>query len=337
MGKLSYFLNAFSSLIMINCIYREEAFHFFDSFYYKDKFEIYEKQQSKKKCSGHDGPNCFFLSKYNEIEDSLINSEPEIKTIKYKTLNKIKNYLLDSTDIIKNKDKNKFSQIFEINNDLEMSFLLNFDLYDIKTQKNDIIAPEEILSEFEYDYIKLTIYGKLILTYKNQIKPKKIPETLEEEINTPSGTYGIIDSNHLKIKFDKPMFLISLFIKKNINNKSDKPFNIFAEYKGESFVIATELNAEYNKWIKVNTIYALSNSIILPKGFDIDNINIYYSSNYDDFYIPKFKNEKYSKKIDKSIIEGIISNKIQIVNYAEYENFNEYLNIKQNEEIEELN
>ena len=61
MGKLSYFLNAFSSLIMINCIYREEAFHFFDSFYYKDKFEIYEKQQSKKKCSGHDGPNCFFL------------------------------------------------------------------------------------------------------------------------------------------------------------------------------------------------------------------------------------------------------------------------------------
>ena len=337
MGKLSYFLHFCTSLIITNCIYREEAFHFFDSFYYKDKFEGYEKQQTKKKCTVHDGPNCYFLSKYDEVKDSLLNAEPDIKTFKYKKLNKIKNYLLDSTDIIKNKDNNQFSQIFEIHNDLEMTFFLNFDLYDIKTQKNDIIAPEEIMSEFEYDYIKLTIYGKLILTYKNQIKPKKIPETLEEEINTPRGTYGIIDSNYLKIKFDKPMFLISLFIKKNINNKNNKPFNIFAEYNGESFIIATEHNAVYHKWIKVNTIYALSNSITLPKGFDIDNISIYYSSSYDDFYTHNFKKEKYSKGIDKSIIEGIINNNIKIVNYGEFEKYNEYLNIKQIEENEEMN
>ena len=333
MGKLSYFLLFFTSVIIINCIYREEAFHFFDSFYNKDKFELYEKQQIKKKCSSHDGPNCFFLSKYEEVKDSLINAEPEIETIRYKTLNKIKNYLLDSTEIIKNKDKNQL--ILQFNNDFEMTFFLNFDLFDIKTHNNDIIAPEEIISEYEYDYIKLTIYGKLILTYKDQIKPKKIPETLEEEIDTPRGTYGIINSNYLKIKFNKPMFLISLFIKKNINNKNDKPFNIFAEYNGESFVIATEFNAEYNKWIKVNTIYALSNSITLPKGFDIDNINIYYSSGYDDFYTPNYKNEKYSKTIDKSIIEGIINNKIKIINYGEFEKYNDYLNIKQIEENEE--
>ena len=68
-----------SSLLIIKCTYRQEAYHFFDNFYYKDKIELYEKQQNNKKCTSRDGPDCFFLSKYNNIENSLKNITPEIK------------------------------------------------------------------------------------------------------------------------------------------------------------------------------------------------------------------------------------------------------------------
>jgi len=207
-----------------------------------------------------------------------------------------------------------------------MSLFLNFDLYDIKTKNNDIIAPDEIISNYEYGFIKLTLYGKLILTNKNQIIPKKLPETIEEHYDTPIGTYGIIDSNKLIIKFDKPMFFISLCIKKNKNNFSDKPFNVYAEYNGRSFLIATEHNAEYNKWIKVDTIYALSNSIILPKGFDIDNLFIFYSSSYDD-NTPKITQNKYSKIIQNSIKEEGINKIFQIIGLNNADDINEFQNL----------
>ena len=67
---LFYFLN------LSICTYRQEAYHFFDDFYYNEILSIYDKQLSngKKKniCSMIDGPNCFFISK-NIYEPSISN------------------------------------------------------------------------------------------------------------------------------------------------------------------------------------------------------------------------------------------------------------------------
>ena len=310
-----------SSLLIIKCTYRQEAYHFFDNFYYKDKIELYEKQQNNKKCTSRDGPDCFFLSKYNNIENSLKNITPEIKIPYYLTLLNLKESLSDSTNVVKSKAKLEVSKPFELNSVTQLTLLLNFESFDVKTKIKDILAPEEIVTNFDMGFIKLTLFGKLLLTYNNQIKTNEKPKNLEEESNTPSGTYGIIESNELIIKFDKPMFLVSLFIKKNKNNKSNLPFIIYAEYKGKQFSIATEKNAQYNKWTKVNTLRALSDLVILPKGFDIDNLSILYSSNYDENH-PHISQGKYSKMIEKAIKQGLSSGTVKVVNLADLQNVN---------------
>ena len=310
-----------SSLLIIKCTYRQEAYHFFDNFYYKDKIELYEKQEKNKKCTIKDGPDCFFLSKYNNIENSLKNITPEIKIPYYLTLNNLKESLSDSTNIIKSKEKLESSKPFDLNSITQLTLLLNFESFDVKTKIKDIIAPEEIITNFDMGFIKLTLIGKLILTYKNQIKPIEKPKNFEEESNTPTGTYGIIESNELIIKFDKPMFLISLFIKKNKKNQSNLPFKIYAEYKGSKFNIATEKYVYYDKWTKVKTINALSDLVILPKGFDIDNLSILYSSNYDENH-PRISQGQYSKMIEKAIKQGLSTSSFKVVNLADLQNVN---------------
>ena len=322
-NKIKNILLFLSTIIFIECTYRQEAYHFFDNFYYKDIFETFEKQQPIKKCSAKDGPECFFLSNYNkDYREPLYNIRPEIRIPDYLSIRTIKDSLLDSTDIIKKKAKSTLNKPYNLNSVTQMALLLNFESFDVKTKNKDMIAPSEIITNFELGYIKLTLYGKLLLTYNNKIQSVKNIESLEDKYNIPSGTYGIIQSEKLIIKFDKPMFFNSLFIKKNKDNRSKQPFEVYGEFKGKTFLIGSENNAEYDKWIKVNTINALTDSIILPKGFDIDNLSIVYSSSYDS-QAPKISQGKYSKIIEKAIKQGLSTANVKVINLNDLQNIND--------------
>ena len=70
------------------CTYRKEAFHIFDPYYYGDLFNLYSNNIAINKCSISQGPNCFFLNKYNQIENDFNNMN-----IKKKIFMKLKNIL----------------------------------------------------------------------------------------------------------------------------------------------------------------------------------------------------------------------------------------------------
>jgi hypothetical protein len=282
------------------CTYRKEAFHIFDPYYYGDLFNLYSNNIAINKCSISQGPNCFFLNKYNQIENDFNNMN-----IKKKDFYEIKKYFETFTEKVEKSSKNEINNenIKNLNNLVEYNLLLTFESYEEKVKEKNFYLPEEILTNFEFGYIKLTFIGKLLITKDNL---PKIPN-MKNNPDYPSGPYGIIESEELVIKFHKPMYFISVYARKS---KTNKLFNPLFEIKGtlneKNFLLASINIDNDNQWKKVmNTQGQITDSIILKKGFDIDNIYISYKANIDINANNLLNNNKYNKIIQKAIKEGL--------------------------------
>ena len=293
---LFYFLN-FSI-----CIYRQEAYHFFDDFYYNEILSIYDKQLSngKKKniCSMIDGPNCFFISK-NMYEPSIKN----FTELKEYYNNSIKKYSIDRKKV-KLLTANLLNKLY-----------LTFESYNLKVlnSEKDFFFPSELLisSKNSY-YFKVYTKGKLLIQNKGENLYRN--EDIISQKFKPADAYGIT-LDEVEFSLGKNFFFRYLYVRcHDFNNKysikgidSDK--EVIFEFKD-----TVECNGQWKK-VSFNEYMEIS-YLIISKNIEIDNI--LFEKNIDDINNESIK--KYNKKkkvidIQTKIItknlEDIIKRKIE--------------------------
>lgn len=224
---------------------------------------------TQKGCSLEQGPNCFFLSSVNPSEN-FTNSKMTINN----ALNKYKSQIAKT----KKKNTNEHGSNINLDQKMELRLLLTFESYDQLTKEKDIYMPEELNTEYEKGNIHLKFKGKLRLTQKNQIKNKESDTMDNKKEILPDGPYGIIEGEQVIVEFDNPSYVKSLYIKKNIDFKSQtKDFTLVGFKDGNNIILGTKKNVPHDKWTKVVLKNELLDGFILPKGIDVDNIKISYS------------------------------------------------------------
>ena len=224
---------------------------------------------TQKGCSLEQGPNCFFLSSVNPSEN-FTNSKMTINN----ALNKYKSQIA----ITKKKNTNEHGSNINLDQKMELRLLLTFESYDQLTKEKDIYMPEELNTEYEKGNIHLKFKGKLRLTQKNQIKNKESDTMDNKKEILPDGPYGIIEGEQVIVEFDNPSYVKSLYIKKNMDFKSQtKDFTLVGFKDGNNIILGTKKNVPHDKWTKVVLKNELLDGFILPKGIDVDNIKISYS------------------------------------------------------------
>ena len=224
---------------------------------------------TQKGCSLEQGPNCFFLSSVNPSEN-FTNSKMTINN----ALNKYKSQIAKT----KKKNTNEHGSNINLDQKMELRLLLTFESYDQLTKEKDIYMPEELNTEYEKGNIHLKFKGKLRLTQKNQIKNKESDTMDNKKEILPDGPYGIIEGEQVIVEFDNPSYLKSLYIKKNMDCKSQtKDFTLVGFKDGNNMILGTKKNVPHDKWTKVVLKNELLDGFILPKGIDVDNIKISYS------------------------------------------------------------
>ena len=224
---------------------------------------------TQKGCSLEQGPNCFFLSSVNPSEN-FTNSKMTINN----ALNKYKSQIAKT----KKKNTNEHGSNINLDQKMELRLLLTFESYDQLTKEKDIYMPEELNTEYEKGNIHLKFKGKLRLTQKNQIKNKESDTMDNKKELLPDGPYGIIEGEQVIVEFDNPSYVKSLYIKKNMDFKSQtKDFTLVGFKDGNNIILGTKKNVPHDKWTKVVLKNELLDGFILPKGIDVDNIKISYS------------------------------------------------------------
>ena len=224
---------------------------------------------TQKGCSLEQGPNCFFLSSVNPSEN-FTNSKMTINN----ALNKYKSKIAKT----KKKNTNEHGSNINLDQKMELRLLLTFESYDQLTKEKDIYMPEELNTEYEKGNIHLKFKGKLRLTQKNQIKNKESDTMDNKKEILPDGPYGIIEGEQVIVEFDNPSYVKSLYIKKNMDFKSQtKDFTLVGFKDGNNIILGTKKNVPHDKWTKVVLKNELLDGFILPKGIDVDNIKISYS------------------------------------------------------------
>lgn len=224
---------------------------------------------TQKGCSLEQGPNCFFLSSVNPSEN-FTNSKMTINN----ALNKYKSQIAKT----KKKNTNEHGSNINLDQKMELRLLLTFESYDQLTKEKDIYMPEELNTEYEKGNIHLKFKGKLRLTQKNQIKSKESDTMDNKKEILPDGPYGIIEGEQVIVEFDNPSYVKSLYIKKNMDFKSQtKDFTLVGFKDGNNIILGTKKNVPHDKWTKVVLKNELLDGFILPKGIDVDNIKISYS------------------------------------------------------------
>ena len=224
---------------------------------------------TQKGCSLEQGPNCFFLSSVNPSEN-FTNSKMTINN----ALNKYKSQIAKT----KKKNTNEHGSNINLDQKMELRLLLTFESYDQLTKEKDIYMPEELNTEYEKGNIHLKFKGKLRLTQKNQIKNKESDTMDNKKEILPDGPYGIIEGEQVIVEFDNPSYVKSLYIKKNMDFKSQtKDFTLVGFKDGNNIILGNKKNVPHDKWTKVVLKNELLDGFILPKGIDVDNIKISYS------------------------------------------------------------
>ena len=275
-----------------------EGYHFFDNFYYKDLYDTYIKQKSNKKCSIDDGPNCFFIDSKNKTEiQSELSKIPHSPILNIsESLQNISSKIKKSINGVKNLGNEKIDQPISLNSPIVLSLLLNFESYDEKTRLNDIYAPETIDTPYDVGRVTLSIIGKLRLTQKNS---KLFEQSIIDKEERPKGTYAVVESKEVVINFKEEGSIYSLYIKKNDYNRDNKMFILYGYKNDNKYVLSKMQNVPKDRWIRIQTNPMTLESIVLPRGFDYDNILIVHSSVGDVNY------KDYTKKFSESINEKI--------------------------------
>lgn len=206
---LSKFLILFLiNSIIVNCIYRKDAFHIFDKFSVLQNLEIYKNQLEEGQCNSTQGTFCFPLNIESYFEETQLIDEIITKIIQEKNNHNKENSLsnqinepieLDSIinkiqilkdNYLKANQKNINQGAFNINPKIQLNLLLNFESYDMTTQYEDLYMPIEKLISFNVGHLKLNFLGgKLRITQERENgKPKPLHKK-----NSPYGAHGIVE------------------------------------------------------------------------------------------------------------------------------------------------
>ena len=249
------------------------------------------------------------------------------------TLDDIKNKI-NSVDNIPSGtrlDKINISEMFNLSRIDTINFLLDKGFID------------NILMELDKEeYLELK--DKIIMTIKNGAKVNSFPSFMEEDIDLMTV---LLETEQLHILFPvyvKPDYeKIDYFLKNNINNFRDKFLELMEKkysshpYRGSLSPVAEKilLQAVYNgKKIKINESILLSssflNTLIENKKFD----ELYFQINNCSFFVDPYLSDKAMKiikeemnsnqdfiekfflnNLNKSFIENIITNDLELRNY----------------------
>lgn len=176
----------------------------------------------KRSCSLAEGPNCFQVSNFKELEDNeylmevLEKMKLEKVNISLETLYKRLNQELTK---FKEKHKPSLKEVFKFKPKIMMNLLLNFESYDQSTKDHDVYMPEEKVIQFQVGFLKMNFRGKLRLTQKK--RNEEITSDVKSGIDTPSKTYGVVEED-LTILFDKPVYVKYMYTRQH---KSEDPLN----------------------------------------------------------------------------------------------------------------
>ena len=255
------FLILIFSFYLSLCTYRQEAFHFFDDFYFKDIINIYNKQlsskkNSKKKCSMIDGPNCFFISE-NAFEPSVKNFT-ELKSFYEKSLDK---YSSDRSKI-RLLQKNLFYKLF-----------LTFESYNLKvlSNNNDFYFPSEIMVKGKNsNFFKLYMKGKLLI--KNRRENLYKNQDIESQRFKPREAFGITISD-IEITLGEYFYFRYVYVRCH-NGNNQFIIKGYDEDNNEVFELSDSIMCN-NLWYKasLNELVEIT-TLTISKDIEIDNILI---------------------------------------------------------------
>jgi hypothetical protein len=209
----------------------------------------------KRSCSLAEGPNCFQVSNFKEIEDSeylmaiMEKLKLEKANISLETL-----YRRLNQELLKFKEKHKssISEVFKFKPKIMMNLLLNFESYDQTTKEHDIYMPEEKVIHFNVGHLKMNFRGKLRLT--QNVYHDDIKADFKSGMDTPAKTYGVVEED-LTIKFDKPVYVKQLYIRPHVSDdllyetRVDKNYITGSRYNKEVFI--NKIFTDGNSWVRI--------------------------------------------------------------------------------------
>ena len=100
-------------------------------------------------------------------------------------------------------------------------------------------------------YLKLNFKGKLRLTMDRENKDRKI--NIKSAMEAPINTFGVIEDEDLYIKFDKPVYIKSLYLrlhKSEVNEYKDEKMFIIG-YKNNMEVFGSKISSHSYKWVRI--------------------------------------------------------------------------------------
>jgi hypothetical protein len=253
----------------------------FNNYIYSNRMKIFIMQNETKKCSIHNGPNCYFVENIimsNNNNNDKNNDDSDNTYLDYKKewmnifsksneLSFLNIYNEINTNTLKYKNyispKNDNEQVLHPTN---LYLSLTFESYDDITIKGDTYAYPSKSIHFFTEMINIEIIGKLRLQYGEDLQ-------LKNQMRYPCKTFGIIESLNLNIKLGGKKFICEYFY---LRSRNDNIYKVSIEgYFGNTkiFSVSKEINYTNKKsWLKV-TLPTNSeiDRLLLPGGIDVDN------------------------------------------------------------------
>jgi len=296
---------------VIISVYRQEAFKIFDKFYLVDMLTLFKRQLSSESCGMIEGPFCY------QVANEKLLKESELLTETITKLSEDKNYdtslenalssLRSNLDKFKAKYKGNTSTQFKLAPKVMMNLLLNFESFDTQTTNRDVYMPEEKIVNFNVGYIKIAFKGKLRLT---------LDKTSTYE-NPPAKTFGVIEERDLTLKFDKPVFLRYLYLRPH--KPVEKQSKYIVEVKGlkseqSIFVITEPHMLSPKQWVKIVPPQKVIDTLVLPKGYDVDDISINHNSEFSE----DIDNNEHLSNLIQNVIDEIMNKNNNKVNKDDF-------------------
>ncbi len=254
-----------------------------------------------QKCNLKEGPFCYFINKVpkGEIID-LYKGE--------KNIDDLYEYLSNTTREHKNLEKKS-----EYKYEMALALDITFESFNERAKNNDQLYYDS-LQRFDFNpgMVTFNVEGKFRIANKDE----KINN--ERISSTPEKSYGITETE-VTFKSEQEFTIISMFVRcaeENIK-KETLPLRIPVYNKNDKILYYLTVRsglkcADGNHWVQMIGDKKIKvNSFLLPKGIELDNINLVFTDDKltKEQINEEFKkhyanmNENFQDKIDKAAEE----------------------------------
>lgn len=175
--------------------------------------------------------------------------------------------------------------------------------FDEITNKQDTFMPSEMVVPYNNFYLILNFVGKIRLTSDH---------SAQESDDIPSLTYGVVEETDIEIRFNRPLLMIHIYVRKpkdndNNSNGNEGFFNLTGYIKTQIVYVKHEQIT--NEWKKILFDEKIIDSIRIEKDIAFDNMKIVYKSGLDP-HGDEVKNKDLIKQLKKAL-KGEEDNKEQ--------------------------